>query len=71
MPVVEGGRGMTIIDGYAIIQEPQKNRIVISLPQTWQTIQGTVGDVADRRVSLRREEEAALLVAIKGMFENG
>ncbi len=62
---------MTIIDGYMITQEPQKNRIVISLPQTWQTIKGTVGDVAERRVSLRQEEEAAILIVVKGMFENG
>lgn len=62
---------MTIIDGYMIVQEPQKNRIVISLPQTWQTVQGTIGEVTDRRIELRQEEEAALLVAVKGMFENG
>lgn len=62
---------MTIIDGYSIIQEPQNNRIVISLPQTLQTVQGTVGEVANRRIELRQEEEAALLVAVKAMFENG
>lgn len=62
---------MTIIDGYTIIQEPQKNRIVISLPQTLQTTQSTIGEVTDRRIELRQEEEAALLVAVKAMFENG
>lgn len=62
---------MTIIDGYMITQEPQKNRIVICLPQTLRTAQGTVGCTIERRIELRQEEEAALLVAVKGMFENG
>lgn len=62
---------MTIIDGYMIVQEPQQNRIVILLPQTLRTAQSTVGCTIERRIELRQEEEAALLVAIKGMFENG
>lgn len=62
---------MTIIDGYMIVQEPQKNRIVISLPQTWQTVQGTTGGVAERRLEISGKEEAIILCLVKGLFENG
>ena len=60
---------MTTLDGYTIMQLPLENKIVISLPQTVSTLTNTVTPVANRRKTITDNEEAALLVAIKGMFE--
>ena len=62
---------MTTSDGYTIIQYPLQNRIVIFLPQTLDTLTNTVDKVTSRRHRLTDAEEAALLVAVKAMFENG
>lgn len=60
---------MTTLDGYTIMQFPLENKIVISLPQTMSTLTNTVTPVVNRRKIITDNEEAALLVAIKGMFE--
>lgn len=62
---------MTVIDGYSIMQYVTRNQIVITLPQTWDTLTNTVAPIADRRKVLTDLEEAALLTAVKAMFENG
>ena len=62
---------MTVIDGYSIMQYVTRNQIVITLPQTWDTLANTVAPIADRRKVLTDLEEAALLTAVKAMFENG
>ena len=60
---------MTVIDGYIIAQYPNQNKIVIVLPQTISTISNTLAPIAKRRRTITQDEEAALLVAVKGMFE--
>lgn len=62
---------MTVIDGYSIMQYVTRNQIVITLPQTVDTLTNTVAPIADRRKVLTDLEEAALLTAVKAMFENG
>ena len=62
---------MTVLGGYSITQYPTRNQIVITLPQTWDTLTNTVAPIADRRKVLTDLEEAALLTAVKAMFENG
>ena len=62
---------MTTSDGYAINQYPTRNAIVITLPQTLDTLTNTFVPVSDRRIALTDAEEAALLVAVRAMFENG
>lgn len=62
---------MTVSDGYTIQQYPEKNAIVITLPQRWDSLTNTLVPVSDRRATLTDLEEAALLVAVKAMFENG
>lgn len=62
---------MTVLDGYSITQYVTRNQIVITLPQTWDTLANTVAPIADRRNVLTDLEEAALLTAVKAMFENG
>ena len=61
---------MTSIDGYSITQYAARNQIVITLPQTMDTLTTTVTPIADRRKELTDLEEAALLTAVKAMFEN-
>lgn len=62
---------MTTSDGYGITQYPTRNAIVITLPQRQDTLTNTVVPVSGRRIALTDAEEAALLVAVKAMFENG
>ena len=62
---------MTVSDGYTIQQYPEKNAIVITLPQRWDSLTNTLVPVSDRRATLTDLEETALLVAVKAMFENG
>lgn len=61
---------MTVIDGYFITQYVARNEIVITLPQTLDTLTNTVTPIADRRKVLTDLEEAALLTAVKALFEN-
>ena len=59
-----------IIDGwYSIRQEIQKNRIVITLPQTGQTLATTAQPISYRRTALSEEEEAIILGLVKRMYE--
>lgn len=59
-----------IVDGwYSIRQEIQKNRIVITLPQTGQTLATTAQPVSHRRTALSEEEEATILGIVKRMYE--
>ena len=62
---------MTIIDGYIITQYPNRNCIIITLPQRADTVTNTLSPLSDRRKRLTDAEETALLVAVKAMFENG
>lgn len=60
---------MTIMDGYSIVQYPNENKLVIVLPQTESTISNTISPIVKRRRTITQAEEAALLVAVKGMYE--
>lgn len=62
---------MTTIGDYTLIQYTNQNRIVIYLPQTFDTLTTTIQTPSNRRVELTDTEEAAILVAVKAMFENG
>ena len=62
---------MTTIGDYALIQYTNQNRIIIYLPQTLDTLTTTTQIPSNRRIKLTDAEEAALLVAVKAMFENG
>ena len=60
---------MIVMDDYTIEQYPERNSIVITMPQTFTTVQSTSDKVVDRRVCLTQNELTAILVAVKGMFE--
>lgn len=56
--------------GYFIRQEIQRNRIVIDLPQTFDTCNSTASPISfKRRISLTAEEEASILMLVKSLFE--
>lgn len=57
-------------DGYQIIQDVNNNRIIIVLPQTWETANNTVSPVKNRKKMLDNGEESILLGVVKALFEN-
>ena len=59
-----------IVDScYSIRQEIQQNRIIITLPQTGQTLVTTAQPISYRRIELSTEEEAIILGIVKRMYE--
>lgn len=60
---------MITSDGYSIRQDIVKNRIVITLPQTWSTISNTVSPICNRKIELSEGDEVMLLSIIRHMFE--
>ena len=60
---------MIVMDGYNIVQYPKENRIVITLPQTLNTMNNTVTPVSERRQRITAEEETILLTIVKDMYE--
>ena len=61
---------MITANGYALVQYPKKNRIVISIPQRWDTLTDTTGGIPrNRRDVLTAEEEAILLNIVMELYE--
>ena len=61
---------MTVIcDGYSITHEKNMNRIIISLPQTMETVTNTVSEVRVRKTEFTEAELAAILFAVKTVAE--
>lgn len=62
---------MIISEGYSIWQEPKKNRIVITLPQTIVTMNTTVEPIAQRYLTITEEQEMIILGIVKAMYTEG
>ena len=60
---------MVTANGYTLTQYPKQNRIVISTPQTWDTLTDTIGILRNRRDVLTAEEEAILLGVVMELYE--
>ncbi len=60
---------MIVDSWYSIRQEIRQNRIVITLPQTGQTLVTTAQPISYRRIELSAEEEAIILGIVKRMYE--
>lgn len=58
-----------IVDGYTIEMHTKLNFIVITLPQTFETLTNTVAPIAKRRVSLSQSELLNVLLNVKDMLE--
>lgn len=60
---------MIISEGYMLVYEPISNSIIITLPQTIETLTNTVSEIVDRRVDISIEEEATILNVVKAIME--
>ena len=61
---------MITCNGYAIMYEKNRNRIIISLPQTMKTATNTVSEVRVRKTEFTETELAAILFAVKTVAEH-
>lgn len=60
---------MIISEGYILVYEPISNSIIITLPQTIETLTNTVSEIVDRLVDISSEEEATILNVVKAIME--
>ena len=60
---------MIVGDGYYLNYDKYKNRIVILLPQTMQTLRNTVDAVTDRKTDINEYEELLILNVVKAVME--
>lgn len=60
---------MILSDGYSLTYYRDKNAIVITLPQTMETLISTIGDISDRKLDITTEEEIVILNIVKTVFE--
>ena len=60
---------ITTGDGYAIMYEKNRNQIIISLPQTMETVTDTVSEVCVRKTDFTEAELATILLAVKTVAE--
>ena len=60
---------MIVGDGYYLNFDKDKNRIVILLPQTMQTLTNTMDTVTDRKTDINESEQSLILNVVKAVFE--
>lgn len=61
---------MLTSNGYSLIYYKNRNRIVIGLPQTAETLTNTFNSVVDRRIDVDDKELAILLTVAQAIFLN-
>lgn len=59
---------MLISNEYALIYYPNRNQIVINLPQTWKTQTDTFSPVIDRRTDVKEVDLMAVLQVVQVIF---
>lgn len=57
-----------VSDGYSIVYYKNRNQIIISLPQTAETLTSTVAPTAKRKVDISNSEALLLLAITKHIF---
>lgn len=60
---------MLAIDGYFLNYYEQRNKIAITLPQTWQTLTSTMERPVERRTKVDDSEFLVILLAVINLFE--
>ena len=56
-------------DGYSIEYYPRRNQIVITMPQTLQTLTNTVSMVTNRKTHFNPSELSAILAVVRAIVE--
>ena len=67
----EKGEKMLVSTEYALIYYPNRNQIVITLPQTWKTQTDTFSPVIDRRTDVEEIDLMAVLQVVQVIFRKG
>lgn len=67
----EKGEPMLTSDGYCLTYYKNKNQIVISLPQTYETATNTYEQVVDRGTDVMETELLVLIEIVKLIFHKG
>ena len=62
---------MILSDGYSLTYYANRNKIVIILPQTIQTLTNTVAMASNRKTELTAEEEATILAVVRAIMDGG
>ena len=62
---------MLIINDYALTYYPNRNQIVITLPQTWKTQTDTFSPVIDRRTDVKEMDLISVLQTVQVIFRKG
>ena len=61
---------MVSCEDYLIRQDPKNNRIVITLPQRYQSVTNTVTPISDRKEMISASAEAVILQLVKHFYES-
>lgn len=62
---------MLISNEYALSYNPERNQIVITLPQTTETLTNTLSPVIDRRTDVEEIDLMAVLQVVQVIFSKG
>ena len=62
---------MLISNEYALTYYPKRNQIVITLPQTRETLANTISPVVDRRTDVKEIDLMAVLQVVQVIFSKG
>ena len=60
---------MIVSEGYTVSYEPKNNRIIITLPQTYQTLTNTIAMVSNRKIYITPDDEMIILNVVKAIME--
>ena len=62
---------MLTSDGYSLTYYKNKNKIVIRLPQTYETVTNTYEQVVERRTDVMETDLLVLIEIVKVIFHKG
>ena len=62
---------MLTSDGYALTYDKSKNKIIIGLPQTYETLTNTIEGVVERRTDVEEKDLFVLLYIARQIFHKG
>lgn len=60
---------MIVSEGYTAEYYRSQNRIVVTLPQTMETMTNTVTSISDRKTTVTDDELSVILTVVKKMME--